>query len=138
MLKEILSITGKPGLYKIISNGKNMLVVEALGTGKRMPAHARDKIISLGDVAMYTDNGEIPLNEVLENVRNYAEGKTLDLKKMIDEGTIKDTFEKVLPDYDREHVYTSDMKKLFSWYNILIESGYSDFKEATKESEEAS
>ena len=127
MLKEVLAITGKPGLYKIVSNGKNMLVVEDLITGKRMPAHGRDKIISLGDVAMYTDRGEVPLSDVLESVYKLEEGKTVDVKKMAEDGTLKDTFEKALPDYDRDHVYTSDMKKLFTWYNILVEAGYTTF-----------
>ena len=127
MLKEILAITGKPGLYKIVSNGKNMLVVEDINSGKRMPAHGRDKIISLGDVAMYTERGEVPLSEVLENVYKLEEGKTVDIKKMVADGSLKDTFEKVLPDYDRDHVYTSDMKKLFTWYNLLVEAGYTTF-----------
>lgn len=127
MLKEILSITGKPGLFRIVSNGKNMLVVEDLISGKRMPAHGREKIISLGDVAMYTDKGEVPLSDVLENVREYASGKEVDIKKMLADGTIRDVFARVLPDYDRDHVYTSDMKKLFSWYNILIAAGYTTF-----------
>lgn len=127
MLKEILAITGKPGLYKIVSNGKNMLVVEDIKTGKRMPAHARDKIISLGDVAMYTDRGDVPLSDVLENVYKEEDGKEVDIKKMVEDGTLVATFEKVLPDYDRDHVYSSDMKKLFTWYNILIEAGYTTF-----------
>lgn len=131
MLKEILSITGKPGLYKIVSSGKNMLVVEALGTGRRMPAYARDKIVSLGDVAIYTDKGDVPLSNVLEKVCVYAGGNAVDVKKMEAEGTLKSTFAEVLPDYDRDHVYASDMKKLFSWYNILVAAGYTTFVEPT-------
>lgn len=127
MLKEILAITGKPGLYKIVSNGKNMLVVEDVTTGKRMPAHARDKIISLGDVAIYTDKGEIALADVLENVRKFADSRQLDVKKLAEEKKLPETMAAVLPDYDRDHVYVSDMKKLFNWYNILIGAGYDTF-----------
>lgn len=133
MLKEILAITGKPGLYKIVSNGKNMLIVEDLATGKRIPAHGREKIVSLGDVAMYTDKGEVPLSDVLENVYRFADGKTLDVKKLVAEDKLKSTFAEVLPDYDRDHVYTSDMKKLFTWYNILVEAGYTTFVEPVAE-----
>ncbi len=133
MLKEILSITGKPGLYKIVSNGKNMLVVEDITGGKRIPAHGREKIVSLGDVAMYTDKGEVPLSDVLEKVYQIAEGKTLDIKKLVAEDKLKSTFAEALPDYDREHVYTSDMKKLFTWYNILVEAGYTTFAEPVAE-----
>lgn len=127
MLKEILAITGKPGLYKIVSNGKNMLVVENIADGRRMPAHGREKIVSLGDVAMYTDKGEVPLSDVLENVYRIAGGKTVDVKKMVADDTLKSTFAEALPDYDRDHVYVSDMKKLFSWYNLLVEAGYTTF-----------
>lgn len=127
MLKEILSITGKPGLYKIVSNGKNMLLVEALGTGRRMPAYARDKIVSLGDVAIYTDKGDVPLSDVLEKVRVYAGGNAVDVKKLEAEDSLRSVFAEILPDYDRDHVYVSDMKKLFSWYNILVAAGYTTF-----------
>lgn len=133
MLKEILAITGKPGLYKIVSNGKNMLVVEDITSGRRFPAHGREKIVSLGDVAMYTDKGEVPLSDVLESVYNIADGKTLDIKKMVADDTLKSTFAEVLPDYDRDHVYVSDMKKLFSWYNILVGAGYTTFSEPVAE-----
>lgn len=136
MLKEILAITGKPGLYKIVSNGKNMLVVEELTTGKRLPAHSRDKIVSLGDVAIYTEAEEMPLNEVLEKVRVYADNKPLDVKKLAEEGKLADTMAAVLPEYDRDHVYTSDMKKLFTWYNVLVGAGYDSFIKAEEEEEQ--
>ena len=69
MLKRILSISGKPGLYKLMSQGKNMLIVENIATGKRMPAYARDKVVSLGDISIYTNNGDVPLTDVLEKVK---------------------------------------------------------------------
>ena len=75
MLKTILSISGKPGLYKLVSHGKNMLIVESLTDNKRVPAYAKDKVISLGDIAIYTDETEVPLHEVLTSVKNKEEGK---------------------------------------------------------------
>lgn len=127
MLKEVLSIAGKSGLFKIISNGKNMLVVEELLTGRRFPAHAREKIISLGDVSIYTDKGDIPLSDVLELVREKNASKEVDYKKLDAEGSLRTYFAEILPDFDRDRVYTSDLKKLFSWYNILIQAGYTSF-----------
>ena len=79
MLKTILSISGKPGLYKLVSHGKNMLIVESLTDNKRVPAYAKDKVISLGDIAIYTDETEVPLHEVLTSVKNKEEGKTASL-----------------------------------------------------------
>ena len=75
MLKTILSISGKPGLYKLVSHGKNMLIVESLTDNKRVPAYAKDKVISLGDIAIYTDETEVPLHEVLTSVKNKKKGK---------------------------------------------------------------
>ena len=79
MLKTILSISGKPGLYKLVSHGKNMLIVESLTDNKRVPAYAKDKVISLGDIAIYTDETEVPLHEVLTSVKNKEEGKAASL-----------------------------------------------------------
>lgn len=128
MLKTILSITGKPGLFKIITNGKNMLLVEDITTHKRYPAHARDKIVSLGDIAMYTDAEEVPLGDVLEAARKLYDGKPVDLKAIQAAGTLRDEFAKVLPDFDRDRVYDGDIRKFFSWYNLLLQAGLTDFK----------
>ena len=122
MLKTILSISGKPGLYKLVSHGKNMLIVESLTDNKRVPAYAKDKVISLGDIAIYTDETEVPLHEVLTSVKNKEEGKTASLTDQL-----RAYFAEVLPSYDRERVYPSDIKKLLSWYNILINAGITDF-----------
>lgn len=132
MLKGILSIAGKPGLYRLVNPGKNMLIVEGITTGKRFPAYARDKVISLGDISMYTVDGDIPLADVMESLKTVAEGKTLDYKKMNDQ-QLREYFDKVLPTWDRERVYMGDIKKLYSWYNLLIEAGIDSFKEAEAE-----
>ena len=133
MLKTILAIAGKPGLYKLISQGKNMLVVEALQTGKRTPAYNHEKIISLGDIAMFTDSDEVPLNEVFQSIQKLENGAKVSVSTKDDDATLREYLAKVLPDFDRERVYTSDIKKLISWYNILIENGYTDFTEVEEE-----
>lgn len=140
MLRQILAITGRPGLFKIVSNGKNMLIVEDLAGGKRFPVHARDKVVSLGDIAMYTDSADKPLSEILDAVYARNEGKVIDVKGLIAAGGLRDEFAAVVPDFDRERVYDSDIKKLFTWYNALVNAGYTKFtdepaEEETKEEE---
>ena len=135
MLRTILSISGKPGLYKLISQGKNMLILETLdATKKRIPAYSHDKVISLGDIAMYTDEEEVPLRQVLKNIYDMEGGKptTINYRKASNE-ELADFMAKALPNYDRDHVYPSDMKKLVQWYNILIENGVTDFEEPKAE-----
>ncbi|WP_373733077.1 DUF5606 family protein [Bacteroides heparinolyticus] len=137
MLKTILSISGKPGLYKFISQGKNMLIVESLIDKKRFPAYGNEKIISLGDIAMYTDAEDIPLKEVLLSMKKKENGAAvaMDLKKAsADE--LRSYLAEVLPDFDRDRVYLSDIKKLISWYNLLVASGMTDFEETAEEGEE--
>lgn len=135
MLRTILSISGKPGLYKLISRGKNMLIVEALdATKKRQPVHGTDKVISLGDIAMYTDEEDVPLRQVFANVMAKEEGKpaTLDVKKA-NAADLHDYMAAVLPSYDRDRVYNNDIKKLITWYNILINNGITDFEAPAEE-----
>ena len=137
MLKEILSITGKPGLFKIISQGKGILVVEELGSGRRFPAHARDKVVSLGDIAMYTESGDTPLGEILDKVYAKQEGKAIDVKELVKNKGLRSEFEAIVEDYDRDRVYDNDIKKLFTWYNILIDNGYTEFTEPETSETEA-
>ena len=134
MLRTILSITGKPGLFKIVSQGKNMLLIEDLVTKKRTPAHSRDKIISLGDIAMYTDDEEVALAEVFESVKNKENGAvaSIDYKKA-SQAELHAYMAEVLPTYDRDRVHTSDIKKLIQWYNILVSNGITEFVAAEEE-----
>jgi len=137
MQQTILAISGKPGLYKLISRGKNNLIVESLDTThRRMPAFATDRITSLADIAMFTETDDIPLMDVLENIKTLEEGKkaTVDPKKASTK-ELQDYFTKVLPEWDRDRVHVSDIKKLVSWYNILIEAGITDFKEEMQPTE---
>lgn len=136
MLREILSITGKPGLFKIISQGKGILVVEELGTGRRFPAHARDKVVSLGDIAMYTESGDTPLGVILDKVYAKHEGKQIDVKGLVNNKGLRGAFEEIVEDYDRDRVYENDIKKLFTWYNILVANGFEKFAEEEKPEEE--
>ena len=137
MLKKILAISGKPGLYKLVSQGKNMLIVESLLTGKRTPAYTHEKIISLGDIAMFTNTDEVPLADVLENMKQLENGAIASVTTKDDEKKLREYLEKVLPDFDRDRVYVTDIKKLISWYNLLTEKGYTDFKEEAPAHEEA-
>ena len=140
MLRTVLTVAGKPGLYKLVSSGRNMLIVEALdATKKRQPIHGVDKVVSLGDIAMYTDDEEVPLWQVLENVKAKCEGAacTIDHKKASND-ELADFFAEVLPNYDRDRVYMSHVRKLIQWYNILVEAGMTEFapEDAEAETEE--
>lgn len=138
MLRTILTVTGKPGLYKLVSSGRNMLIVEAIdATKKRQPIHATDKVVSLGDIAMFTDDEEVPLWQVLENVKNQCNGTLfeIDHKKASNE-ELADFFAEILPNYDRERVYMSHVRKLIQWYNILIENGLTAFVPEEETAEE--
>ena len=133
MLKKILSISGKSGLYKLISYGKNMLIVEGLNDGKRFPAYSYEKIISLGDIAIYTYDEEIALSKVMQTIYDKNEGKAIDAKKCADKNSLFSFFEEILPDFDQERVYPNDIKKVISWYNILVGAGDTSFIEEEKD-----
>ena len=128
MLKTILSITGKPGLYRLVSHAKNMLIVESLADKRKVPAYAKDKVISLGDIAMYTTDEEVPLHEVFTNMKNKEEGKPVAISPTkASSEELRSYLAEVLPNYDRERVYPSDIRKLIAWYNILINAGITEF-----------
>ena len=137
MLETILAISGKPGLYRLISRGNRNLIVETIDEKKkRMPTFATDKIISLADIAMYTEEKEAPLREVLNNIKQKEGGKAvaLDYRKASKEELYAFLAE-VLPSFDRDRVYPADVKKLIQWYNLLVENGLDDFDETLKETE---
>lgn len=127
MIKKILSIAGRPGLYKLVSQGKNMLIVESLANGKRTPAYAHDKVVSLGDISIYTSENDVPLTEVFETIKEKNNGKPVDVKKM-DDAEVRAYFAEILPEFDRDRVYTNDIRKVFTWYNDLIAAGVTEFK----------
>lgn len=117
MLKGILAISGQPGLFKLVTEAKNSIIVESLLTGKRIPAYSTSKISALSDISVFTETGEIQLKDLFKRIQES--GKTLSTKASSNE--IKALFEEVLPDYDKDRVYVSDMKKIFQWYQLLNE-----------------
>ena len=133
MQQTILAIAGKPGLYKLISRGKNNLIVEALdATHRRQPAFGSDRITSLADIAMFTETEDIALYKVFNAVKELEQGKPVSIDYRKASGKeLQDYFTKVLPQWDRDRVHTSDIKKLLQWYNILVSAGITDFNELT-------
>ena len=127
----ILAISGKPGLYKLVSRAKNSLIVEALDdTHKRIPAFGTDRITSLGDIAMFTETEDIALYKVLNAIKELEGGKAASINyKKASGKELQDYFTKVLPEWDRDRVHNSDIKKLLQWYNILIAADIKDFDE---------
>ncbi len=119
-LEGILAIAGQPGLYKLVSKGKNNVIVESLSTGKRMPAFATSRISTLEDVAIYTYDEDISLRQVFLSIFEKYDGKTV-LSGKATNRELMDFMEEILPDFDKDRVYVSDAKKLVNWYNTLIE-----------------
>ena len=137
MLKTVLAISGKPGLYRLVSRGNKMLIVETIDeTKKRLPAHSADKVVSLADISIYTDDdNEVSLASVFESIKEKYDGKVVELSaKKADQSDIISFFEKVLPNYDTDRVRVSDMRKVLAWYNLLINDGMTSFVEENEES----
>ncbi len=128
-LTKILSISGKPGLYKMVGDAKNKIIVESLIDGKRYPAFSHDKISSLKEISIYTETDDISLEEVFKNIYKALEGKTVPNPKKMAAADLKALFEKAVPDYDKDSVYVSNMKSVFNWYNILVENNLIDLEE---------
>lgn len=133
-LTNILTISGKPDLSELVSQTKGGAVVKNLVTGQKYPVFKNDRISSLGEIRIFTDNDECPLDEVMQAIFRTLDGKAtyFDPKKA-DSKEMFDTLAKALPNYDRERVHASDVKKLFSWYNILLSAGKIDLEEKTDE-----
>ncbi len=118
-LEKIYSIVGKPGLFEIISTNKSGAILESLLDKKRIQAFATDKLTSINDVYIYSLDGDVPLKDIIKNIHTKEKGgKCIDPKS--DNNAIKNYMKEVLPNYDQDKVYVSDMKKLFTWYNLLI------------------
>lgn len=127
-LKGILAISGQPGLFKMVSQAKNSIIVESLDTKKRMPAYATAKISALEDIAIFTETEEVQLADVFEKIKEKENGGPA-IEHKAKPGELKNYFESVLPDFDKERVYTSDIKKVLNWYNILHKYDMLDFKD---------
>jgi hypothetical protein len=118
VLKDILAISGEPGLFRFIAQGKNSIIIEHLETKKRSSAYGSAKVSSLDDIAIFTEKEDVPLGKVFDIIfEKTSGGEAIDSKA--DGPRLKAWFEEILPDYSRDKVYVSDMKKLALWYNIL-------------------
>src|ERR1035437_5748475 len=132
-LNKILSIAGKPGLYRLVAQSKNGLIIESLLDGKRMNAFMNEKISSLEEISLFSHSEDVALKDVLRNMFNLTSGqKAIDNKA--DDAKIKEFFGQIVPDYDKERVYVSHMRKVIGWYNLLLEKGMLDFAEEVTES----
>jgi hypothetical protein len=131
MLKGILAISGQQGLFKHIAEAKNHIIVESLETGKRMPVYSSAKVSALEDIAIYTETADVPLREVLKHIAEKEEGKETVSHKLSGD-KLKKYFSEVLPEYDKDRVYVSDIKKVILWYNILCQKNMLDFTEEEK------
>ena len=131
MKETILSIAGKPGLYKLVSRAKNNLIVETVDQAhKRMPVFNSNKIISLADIAIYTETEDVPLMKVMVAVRDKEQAKpcSVNFRKASGE-ELREYFAEVLPEFDRDRVHDSDIRKLLQWYDILVTNGITDFED---------
>ena len=139
MEKTILAISGKSGLYVMVSRGRSTIIVETLDEQKkRFAVGLHDKITSLNDVSMYTDGDDTPLLTVFNNIKTMQDGKPVDLDpKKASKEQLEEFMAKALPDYDRDRVYQNDIRKLITWYNILVTNGITDFDLPEEQSEEA-
>ncbi len=126
-LEKILSVAGKPGIYKLITGGKSTIVVESLVDGKRMPVMPTQKVSSLNDISMFTYEEDIALREILLKAKDVFNGGPAPEHKS-ESKVLREAMRKILPDYDEERVYDSDIKKLLQWYNILQSKDMLEFE----------
>jgi hypothetical protein len=131
-LSKILSITGKNGLFKVVSQGKNTVIVESLNDSKRFPAFGHEKMSSLEEISVFTTGDDLSLKAVFRTFHEKLQGKpAIDHKS--DNNALKKFFLEMIPEFDQDRVYVSDIKKIVNWYNTLLEKDLLDFTEETKE-----
>ena len=137
-LKGILSIATYPGLYKHVAQAKNGLIVESIVDGRRTMAYATSRISALEDISIYTTDGDTKLSDVYRSIYNVLEGKqTPFAPKKAKDAELVELFAKALPNWDKDRVYVSDIKRAFAWYNILVEKGLVDGEPDEEEKKEA-
>ncbi len=135
MLKGILAVSGQGGLFKIVSQAKNSIIVESLIDGKRMPAYATSRISALEDISIFTEDGDVKLYDVFKNISEKEDGGQA-ISHKVSANELKKYFTEILPDYDQDRVYVSDMKKVIQWYNLLQEREVLNFSEEEAAEEE--
>jgi hypothetical protein len=114
------TIPGKPGVFKMLSQSKSGAVMESLIDGKRLPVFISDKISSLEEIGMFTNGDDIPLKTVFQNIFKKEDGKEAGVSPKADNKALQAYFTEVLPDWDQDRVYVSDIKKVVAWYNLLV------------------
>ena len=134
-LSKILSISGKPGLFKMLAQTKNGMVVESLLDGKRFTAFSHERVSTLEEISIYTDDEDMPLKDVLKAIYKKQNGEAA-LSHKSEDNELKSFFEEAVPEYDKENVYVSDIKKVINWYNTLHEHNLLDFTEEEEEKKE--
>lgn len=131
-LTGIIAISGKSGLYRVLAQGKNNIIVESLEDKKRVPAYASDRISALDDISIYTYDEDKPLKEIFSSIFEKESGKEA-ISHKEDQNKLKNYLLEILPNFDQERVYASDIKKIFQWYNLLLKAGALVLEEATEE-----
>ncbi len=135
-LEKVLSISGKPGLYKLNTQTRNGFLAESLIDGKKVNVSGRHNVSLLSEIAIYTLTEEVPLREVFKKISEKENGGEA-INHKVSKDELEEYFFGILPDYDEDRVYASDIKKVVQWYNLLTKNGYTDFSEEPEESEEA-
>lgn len=130
-LDKILAISGKPGLYELTAQTRGGFVAKSMLDGKKIAVNMRHNVSILSEIAIYTYTEEIPLGEVFQKIKEKANGEEA-ISHKASKKELEDYFSEVLPDYDEDRVYASDMKKIFQWYNLLIQNGFTDFSKEEK------
>lgn len=133
-LSKILSINGKPGLYQVVSQSRTGLIVESLEDGKKIPISATHRVSALGDISMYTLSDDVPLSEIFKKIFEFTEGKEGPSPKS-SEDDMRAFMDQAFPTYDEDRVYVSDLRKLFKWYNLLLEKGLMTFEDEEENTE---
>lgn len=134
-LRDILAISGRPGLFRLVNRGRGNLIVESIIDKKRSPAHQTDRVSSLADISMFTVDDDKPLPEILTALHALTQGQPVNGKAM-DDHAIREYFRQVLPDFDDERVHTSDIRKLLNWYNLLLQAGITEYVAPREEEKE--
>src|SRR6056300_1415374 len=136
-LDKILSIPGKPGLYEIVTQTRVGFVAKSINEDKKISVSYKNNISVLSEIAIYTLDEEVPLKEVFKNIFQKEEGKNTSVSHKASKEELEEYFFEVLPNFDEDRVYPSDIKKVIQWYNILIDKGLISLEEDKKEDAEA-
>jgi len=132
-LSEYYTIPGKPGVFKMLSQSKSNAVMESLVDGKRLPVFTSDKISSLEEIGMFTNGEDVPLTKVFQNIFRKENGSQASVSPKADNKALQAYFSEILPDWDKDRVYVSDIKKLITWYNLLAEKNLISLEEKSDE-----